>query len=135
MSKKLTIVYGGTNPELLPLAYKAAEKHNAIWLRGYTLAKVNQIIDQERFTKERISVVVEVSEKVATLIDELDPVTELLNKLKNINVVVLTPPIATQTPDIIRPAKLDKQVEIKALFADRYSKEEIAKIYDELLSK
>ncbi|MEM2924285.1 MAG: hypothetical protein QXJ68_01175 [Methanocellales archaeon] len=135
MSKKLTIVYGGINPELLPIAYKAAEKHGAIWLRGHTIAKVNQIIDQERYTKEKVCVVLEVSEKVTSLVDELDPATELLNKLKNINVVVLTPPPVTSTPDIIRPAKLDKQVEIKALFADRHSKEEITKIYDELLSK
>jgi predicted XRE-type DNA-binding protein len=136
MLKKLTIVYGGTNPELLPIAYKAAERHGAIWLRGHIIAKVNQIIDQERYTKERVSVVLEVTEKVTSLVDELDPVTELLNKLKNINVVVLTPPpVSASTPDIIRPAKLDKQVEIKALFADRHSKEEITKIYDELLSK
>lgn len=135
MSKKLTIVYGGTNPELLQIAYKAAEKYGGIWLRGQTIAKVNQIIDQERFAKGRVNVVLEVSEKVKSLVDELDPVTELLNKLKDIHVIVFAPTPATPTPDIIRPAKLDKQVEIEAIFADRHSKEEITKTYEELFSK
>ncbi len=135
MSKKLTIVYGGNNPELLPIAIKIAEKYGGVWLRGHTLAKVQQIIDQERYTKEKVNIVLEVSEKVKSLVDELDPVTELLNKLRNISVVVIAPTPATPTPDIIRPVKLNKQVEIEAIFADRHSKEEITKIYENLFTR
>ncbi len=128
MSKKLTLVF--TEEENLQIfAEELAKGQDALWIDKLTKASINLTVAAARYEKNPV-VIVNFSNNHDMYSNEGFFLSELLNKIENVVIVIVTPLFRT-----FQLANVENSLDLRYIFATHYHEDETLQLYYDSATK